>query len=334
VLVGSDTKVGTASTTFDYQLSQSEITSFGTTMTVYAVVGNGGSSNSGYYTGSTVLPGAVTITIPGSQAVNGGGYLKNASSIGTYAGTAGVNTNFGFTMQYSKNGGSAKGQANIIIRSNNKTDQIKSNAINSLSTGAVTATGTGASFNTKATLTDVTNPLLPVSLGGNLDLFVNMNDSSTGGKGDEVSILLQSGSTILFSSNWNGSRTALQKLGGGNIQVRNIATQPQLITTVINTNQAVAMSEVVQEAADAKFGLKAFPNPSRTQFSVHVESSDRNGKINLRVYDLSGRTVRVIPNLTAGQTIQLGSEYRPGIYFVEMIQGKNRTQVKLVKTSD
>jgi hypothetical protein len=52
------------------------------------------------------------------------------------------------------------------------------------------------------------------------------------------------------------------------------------------------------------------------------------------VLDVSGRTVRVIPNLAAGETVQLGSEYRPGIYFVEMVQGSNRTQIRLVKDKD
>jgi hypothetical protein len=85
---------------------------------------------------------------------------------------------------------------------------------------------------------------------------------------------------------------------------------------------------------DAVFGFTAYPNPSRTQFSVRLESSDRSATISLRVLDVSGRTVRVIPNLAAGETVQLGSEYRPGIYFVEMVQGSNRTQIRLVKDKD
>jgi hypothetical protein len=90
---------------------------------------------------------------------------------------------------------------------------------------------------------------------------------------------------------------------------------------------------VVNDQEDAKFKLRVFPNPAPTQFNVHLESSDRATKISLRVFDLQGRTVQVISNLTAGQTVQLGSAYKPGIYFVEMIQGNNRTQVKLLKAT-
>jgi hypothetical protein len=133
-----------------------------------------------------------------------------------------------------------------------------------------------------------------------------------------------------------GSHTITAYYGGDSRFTSNASSLIQEVkASAILINQAVTMNNVIQdEVADAKFGLTAFPNPSRTQFSVHLESSDRNGKITLRVFDISGRTVGVIPNLMAGQTVQLGNEYRPGIYFVEMIQGKNRTQVKLLKAVD
>jgi hypothetical protein len=94
------------------------------------------------------------------------------------------------------------------------------------------------------------------------------------------------------------------------------------------------MNTAVPKVITMKFQLKVFPNPSATQFNVQPQSSNTTDKITLRVFDISGRTVQVIPNLDAGQTIQLGNKYRPGIYFVEMIQGKNLKQVKLVKTID
>jgi len=57
-------------------------------------------------------------------------------------------------------------------------------------------------------------------------------------------------------------------------------------------------------------------------------------KVNLRVFDLSGRTVELLWNINAGQTLQIGSKYRPGMYIVEMIQGNNRKQLKLIKQPD
>ncbi len=52
------------------------------------------------------------------------------------------------------------------------------------------------------------------------------------------------------------------------------------------------------------------------------------------MFDLSGRTVELLWNITSGQTLQIGRKYRPGMYIVEMIQGNNRKQLKLIKQAD
>jgi hypothetical protein len=277
------------------------------------VAGDGGNGN---YTGANVIPGVVTISIPGSQSVNGGGYVKNTNSIGTYAGTAGVNTNFGFTMQYSKSGSSAKGQANIIVRSNNKTYQIKSNAINSLSVGTTTTSGTPASFTTKATLTDITNPFYPVAIAGNLDLFVNLNDVSTSGQGDQVSILLQSGSKILFSSNWNGTKTILQTLGGGNVQAR-IKAAPKATSNELNQPIVEALT------------MKAFPNPSTQFFTLKLQSR-LNEKVQLKVVDLLGRPIYSTQG-SSNQTFRFGDGFASGSYLLQVTQGDKKQTLKLIK---
>jgi hypothetical protein len=77
--------------------------------------------------------------------------------------------------------------------------------------------------------------------------------------------------------------------------------------------------------------LKAYPNPSTNKFTVNVQSSNREEKIQVRVMDLNGRVVELFNNLSANQTLQIGSNYRPGMYIVEMIQGNERKQLKLIK---
>jgi hypothetical protein len=80
--------------------------------------------------------------------------------------------------------------------------------------------------------------------------------------------------------------------------------------------------------------LKAFPNPTSSSFTVLAESNDVKQKIEVRVMDLYGRTVEIRPNIVSGQTLRLGDQYRPGVYFIEMIQGNNRRQLKLIKQPD
>ena len=65
------------------------------------------------------------------------------------------------------------------------------------------------------------NPLLPVSLGGNLKLQVEMTDAALGGQTDKVGVTLwNSAGGLWFSSNWTGTTSVQQLLGGGNISVR------------------------------------------------------------------------------------------------------------------
>jgi hypothetical protein len=87
----------------------------------------------------------------------------------------------------------------------------------------------------------------------------------------------------------------------------------------------------VTEQTSAEFDIRAFPNPSTKQFIIRLESTNAIDKISLRVIDMYGKTLEVRNNLSNGQTIQIGSTYRPGIYIVEMLQGTNRKQVKLMK---
>ena len=210
----SDSTVGTATTTFSYTLQGAEVNSSGTTWNVYTVVKN-------YYAYADSQPTAITITIPGADSVNGGGFLVMQSSNGQYAGLLGSKMNFGYTMKYNNSGRNLQGQANIIVRaSDGKIYQIKSNAVDSL---AVIGTSypKGGTFITKANMTDITNPLAPIALGGNLKLQVEMTDAASGGQTDKVGITLwNSAGGLFFSSNWDGTKTMQQLLGGGNISVR------------------------------------------------------------------------------------------------------------------
>ena len=80
-----------------------------------------------------------------------------------------------------------------------------------------------------------------------------------------------------------------------------------------------------------KFDVKAFPNPSQSEFTLKIESDNQKDAISLRVMDMLGRTVQTFTNLTAGQTLQIGGNYKIGIYFVDVMQGDQHKQIKLIK---
>jgi hypothetical protein len=96
------------------------------------------------------------------------------------------------------------------------------------------------------------------------------------------------------------------------------------------------ITSVNKPGADLKptignFGIHAYPNPSTSQFTVQVQSDNARDKIMVRVYDLNGHVQDGFTNLAAQQLIRFGANYVPGIYIIEMTQGAQRKQLKLVK---
>jgi hypothetical protein len=92
--------------------------------------------------------------------------------------------------------------------------------------------------------------------------------------------------------------------------------------------------EQIQEKLVNSMILKAFPNPTTSGFTVVAETNNVKEKIAVKVMDLYGRTVEIRHNIVSGQTLKLGDQYRPGVYFLEMIQGSQRKQLKLIKQPD
>ena len=77
--------------------------------------------------------------------------------------------------------------------------------------------------------------------------------------------------------------------------------------------------------------IQVFPNPTVSVFNLKVETGNTKDPLILRVIDEAGRIIEMRNNLVAGQTIQFGAAYLPGNYFLQIIQGKNKEQVKLLK---
>ena len=73
------------------------------------------------------------------------------------------------------------------------------------------------------------------------------------------------------------------------------------------------------------------PNPSPDNFTLHIETTEMVEKINVKVIDLSGRVLESRSNLTGEQTLRIGDNLKPGIYFVQLQQGTEIKQIKLLK---
>jgi len=87
-------------------------------------------------------------------------------------------------------------------------------------------------------------------------------------------------------------------------------------------------SEIVQLTPDI-IDVIAYPNPTTNNFSISVESAGKE-KITMQVMDMYGRIIET-RNVTANSITIFGDRYRPGTYFVRIIQGKEHKEIKLVK---
>jgi VCBS repeat-containing protein len=210
----SDIKTGTVTCNWSANIGSADSESF----TIGIVVGN-------YYNRNASTDDAlITVSKPlGTNFITGGGFLRlTGSSAGQYAGGAGLKNNFGFSVKYNKSGKSLQGNVNVIVRaSDGRVYQIKCNALDTLTANTSNPNAGTAVFTAKANLTDITNPLAPISLGGGHSFQMKMTDRGEPGSGDTIGMALYANGlgALLFSSNWSGTNTIEQLLGGGNLLV-------------------------------------------------------------------------------------------------------------------
>jgi hypothetical protein len=213
----SDATIGTATCSASLNANS---TTGGTPYTIGIVIGGN------YFRNSSDDNQTVNVYIPQNNFITGGGYLANSTSAGQYPGGTGQRTNFGFNVKYNKSGTNLQGNINVIVRNNGRVYQIKGNSMTSLAEQVCTTTGcptttspSTATFNGKASIQDITNPLYPISIDGNATLQVTMTDYGSP-TSDTIGITVWDKSGGLwFASSWNGTRTGEQALAGGNLSV-------------------------------------------------------------------------------------------------------------------
>jgi hypothetical protein len=76
--------------------------------------------------------------------------------------------------------------------------------------------------------------------------------------------------------------------------------------------------------------VKVFPNPTTSSFNLQVINNVSVTAINARVLDVQGRLIKTI-KINPNETITLESEFKPGVYMMEVHQGEEKKVVRVVK---
>jgi hypothetical protein len=163
--------------------------------------------------------------------------------------------------------------------------------------------------------------------------------TSSDGCGVSSVIFSLSGATIVAFDNGNRSLNNV-KLNIGTTTVTwratdvngNVTTCTMLITV---TSTSLLSEPPLSKVAPGSqppppFTVRVMPNPTSNYFTLLFNSKSLE-KIKITVADVSGRLIQQNPDVPANSTLQLGSRYRPGVYFAEILQGKNKVVLRLIK---
>jgi hypothetical protein len=291
----------------------------------------------------------INVYQPNGDFITGGGYLLlTGNSNGAYKGDTASKNNFGFNVKYNKNGSNLQGNINTIIRRTEggiaRIYQVKGNAMTSLSVNPnITSSHPYATavFNGKANITDITNPLSPLTVDGNATLQVTMTDKGEPGSSDMIGItVFNKAGGLWYSSNWNGTKTIEQILNGGNLLVHSSSSvssstgaqilQPNLNDSIDDDGTAAGYSLSINR-----------PNP----FSVYTiinYTLPEPSFVDIKVYDMGGKLVQTLVSKAeeAGNHEATwtalnfwGKELSEGIYFYTIQAEGLKSKKKFTQTN-
>jgi hypothetical protein len=174
----------------------------------------------GNYTASSPGNDLLVAGKPGGAASGAGFFFAGNSSAGALAADPGSRISYGFNVRDSLKQG-LDGEAHVIfVRTiNGLAHTFEADSRSILSYGEDPVTGL-ANFTALADVTDVTNRGRPVTVATGVTLQFDVTDSPVSPKANTVGVTIWNGTTLTFSSDWNGLQTLQDLLSGGTVVVK------------------------------------------------------------------------------------------------------------------
>ncbi len=258
-------------------------------------------------------PAIINIYKPDGDFITGGGFITELESYGAYAANAGMKTNFGFNVKFNKNGKNLIGKMTVNVRRMEQDGihiyRFKTNSTQSLGVnpGGIDACHL-AEFTSKANLTDVTDPLNPLEITGNLQLRTTLTDCGEPGNNDRIGITIWNSDILLFSSNWNGTETVEQVLDGGNLRVHS--------SSGINENKS---GDVFNETLlpNQRIDVQLYPNPSTGLVNIDFGSFEIS-QDDVLMMSITGEEVFRQAYLKTNKVLVDLKDQKTGVYMVRL----------------
>ncbi|MGN6542242.1 MAG: T9SS type A sorting domain-containing protein, partial [Ginsengibacter sp.] len=258
---------------------------------------------------------------PNAGFVTGGGWIN--SPAGAYVGNSTLTgkANFGFNAQYKKGSQTPDGNTEFQFQAGNL--NFKST---SYGAGSLVIAGAKAIFQGTGTINGT----------GSYSFMISAIDGSVSGGGgvDKFRIKIWGATGPVYDNNINSPNNAdpTTCLGGGSIVIHSTGNTKRTMDTV-KTNSNVSMinpNNANEPQGTGKLSIQVMPNPTSYYFTLILKSLSKEN-IKVTVTDITGRVVEQRTGVSANSTIQLGSQYHPGIYIAEFMQGNDRITIRLIK---
>jgi uncharacterized delta-60 repeat protein len=263
------------------------------------------------------LEAIVVIFDPNGGNIYGGGYFNSPAGALRSNPTATGKASYGFAMNYFKNSTYPKGETQFEF----KVGSFEFNALNFeylvISNSMAQFKGTGK------------------IIGGQsgVGFIMTVTDGQLDGSGIDkirMKIYNKNNGNIIYDNQPGASDAALPTQAVGTNSIIVISGANGSLTSA-NTNQKGEMEARAPEVLN-KLDVITYPNPSTNSFSITVQSKVKE-KITMQVMDMYGRIIET-RNVTVNSIVKFGDHYRPGTYFVRIIEGKEHKEIKLIKMPD
>lgn len=249
---------------------------------------------------------------PSAGFVTGGGWINSPAGAYRPEVTLSGKANFGFESKYLRGATVPSGNTEFKF-------QVAAMLFKSTNYDWLVVAGSKAQYKGTGTINGSGNyGFLLTALDGNLenrvtpDLFrIKIWDKNNG-------------DAIVYDNQYGSSDDAAL--------TNQVASGSIVIHSISNSNTVAARTSIETELSkNTGINLTCLPNPSRNQFTLKLESNKVKDAMMIRITDILGHVIETRTNVFAGKLLQIGNNYRSGIYFIEVTQGNNKKQLKLIK---
>jgi len=141
---------------------------------------------------------------------------------------------------------------------------------------------------------------------------------------------LISKANLALAADASAQRSNLECPGNAIENANNDRGFVQPVACTLSNTPVSSRIVIDQKAGEVSGNAKIWPNPSHSSFTLRPATAVSNEKILLRIFDAAGKLVYT-DNGNANKDYHFGNAFKPGLYFVEVLQGNNRETFKLAK---